>query len=159
LLSTTSGALGALYSLESGDLLPSMRSRVIDRALATSVPATHELFDRFTGRDMTRPHTLGPKIDPQKLLAMPGDARRGRDVFLNVSQCATCHTAGDVPGRDFGPNLSKIATKYTKAQILENILEPSKTIAEGFTSYTIIKTDGDVLTGFSTHPHQDMEIV
>jgi uncharacterized repeat protein (TIGR03806 family) len=158
LLNTTSGALSALCALECGDLSATMRPRVIARALATSVPATHDLFDRFTGRDMVRPHTLGPRIDAAKLLAMPGDARRGRDVFLNVAQCATCHTAADVPGRDFGPNLSKIAGKYTKAQLLENILEPSKTIAEGFTCYTIIKTDGDVLTGFLVS-RTDAEIV
>jgi putative heme-binding domain-containing protein len=158
LLNTTSGALAALYALESGVIAPSQRRRIIDRALATSVPATHDLFDRFTGRDMVRPHTLGSSIDATKLLAMPGDARRGRDVFLNVAQCATCHTAGDVPGRDFGPNLSKIAAKYTRAQLLENILQPSKTIAEGFTSSTIIKTDGDVLSGFLVS-RTDTEIV
>jgi uncharacterized repeat protein (TIGR03806 family) len=158
LLNTTSGALIALCALESGDLSPAHRQHVIDRALACSLPATHDLFDRFTGRDMARPHTLGANIDRQKLLAMPGDARRGREVFQNVAQCATCHTAGDVPGRDFGPNLSKIAAKYDKAQLLENIVEPSKTILDGFAAYTVVKTDGDVLSGFLVS-RTDAEIV
>ncbi|MDB5320285.1 MAG: yliI 2 [Phycisphaerales bacterium] len=158
LLNSTSGALAALYGIESGDVPPAMRSRVIDRALASSVPATRDLFDRFTGRDMARPHTLGATIDRRKLLAMAGDARRGRDVFLNVAQCATCHAAGDVPGREFGPNLSKIAAKYDKAQLLENIVEPSKSIVDGFTSYTVVKTDGDVLSGFLVS-RSDAEIV
>ncbi len=83
-------------------------------AMASSLPATHDLFDQFTGRDMASAPKLGANIDRAKLLAMPGDAKRGREVFLNVAQCATCHHAGDIAVRDFGPNLSKIAGKYDK---------------------------------------------
>lgn len=147
-LASTSGGLAVLHALNTTQASAAVRQQVLERALASPLPSVHDLFDRFSGRDMARAPKLGAKIDRIKLLAIPGDARRGRDVFLNAGQCATCHAAGDVPGREFGPNLSKIAAKYDKGQLLENILDPSKTILEGFTSYTIIKSDGDALSGF-----------
>ena len=68
-------------------------------------------------------------------------------MFENVAQCATCHVAPGVKGREFGPDLSHIATKYDKTMLLEEIAEPSKTILEGFTGYTVETTDGEVYTG------------
>ncbi len=44
-----------------------------------------------------------------------------------AAQCKTCHKLGDV-GQNVGPDLTKIGTKYTKPALLDQILEPSKTI-------------------------------
>jgi putative heme-binding domain-containing protein len=90
---------------------------------------------------------LGNKFDRAKLLAMPGDAARGREVFEKLAQCASCHVAGGVAGKDFGPDLTHIASKYDRAQLLEQVVEPSKQIAEGFTGYTAQTADGDVVSG------------
>jgi putative heme-binding domain-containing protein len=149
LLETPTGALSVAYALESADLPPRARQQAIARALASPSPAAHDLFARFSGRDMSPAPKLGPKFDRAKLLAMAGDAARGREVFTNLAQCAACHAAGDVKGREFGPDLTKVTTKYaTKALLLEQIVEPSKVIADGFVSYDLQTTDGDVFTGF-----------
>lgn len=145
LLGTPSGSLGALIHVQT---TPSDRQHVLERALRGGAAAAHELFDHFAGQDPSKSGRLGPNIDRASLLALSGHARRGRDVFIKVGQCATCHLAGDTPGRELGPDLSRIAAKYTRAQLLEHILEPSKSITEGYTSYIVSKTDGDAVTGF-----------
>ena len=80
---------------------------------------------------------------------MKGDAERGRKIFFQPggAQCNTCHRiAGE--GRDFGPDLSQIGKKYTRAQLLENILEPSKAIDPKFVAYSLECKDGEAHTGF-----------
>ena len=148
LTNSTSGGLALVAAIESGKLSPGVRQTAIERGLASSLPAVQDLFEHFTGRDTAQTAKLGLGFDRVKLLAMSGDFARGRDVFQNVAQCAACHVAPGVTGREFGPNLDHIATKYTKAQLLEQIVEPSKVIAEGFAPYSIETVDGDLLTGF-----------
>jgi len=51
-------------------------------------------------------------------------------------QCFQCHRVRD-RGRDFGPDLSHIGQKYTRAQLLDNMLNPSKTIDPVFANYQV----------------------
>ena len=57
-----------------------------------------------------------------------------------------CHRIAGV-GSTLGPDLSEIGKKYTRAQILESILEPSKFIDPKYVTYLVETTDGKVLTG------------
>jgi putative heme-binding domain-containing protein len=148
LLKSSTGSLSIINAIETGDVSQPRRQQVINQALQTDSLAAHDLFDRFSGRDMSPAPKLGPNFDRAKLLATRGDIQRGRNVFQNVAQCAACHLAAGVKGREFGPDLSHIATKYTREQLLENIVEPSKTITEGFTAYNVMTNDGDLVSGF-----------
>ena len=93
---------------------------------------------------------LGDVIDRPSILALSGDAARGKSVFTTnaAAQCKTCHKAGDV-GESVGPDLSKIGAKYDKAGLLEQILEPSKTIDPAFTTYLLETKDGRVVSGLA----------
>ena len=46
-----------------------------------------------------------------------------------------------------GPELTAASSKYSRRDILESILEPSKVISEQFQNITIIKKDGDDVSG------------
>jgi putative heme-binding domain-containing protein len=61
-------------------------------------------------------------------------------------QCRNCHRLGD-QGQAIGPDLTQIGRKYTKPQLLESLLDPSKAIEPQFVTYLIETTDGRVLTG------------
>jgi putative heme-binding domain-containing protein len=148
LLKTPQGALAELYTLLTSDIPKDRRQREITDAMAHDSIFAHDLFDHFSGRDMAPAPKLGMKFDRAKLLAMKGDVVRGRNVFQNIAQCAACHVASGVQGRDFGPDLSHIAAKYNKKQLLENIEEPSTTLADGFIAYNVVTNDGDLITGF-----------
>ena len=66
-------------------------------------------------------------MDAAKLLAMTGDAKRGAAVLSlqgKLGACYACHFINGT-GRDFGPNLSHVATRLQRGQILERILTPS----------------------------------
>ena len=69
----------------------------------------------------------------------------GKTAF-NDAQCIRCHRMG-TEGGSIGPELSALASKYTKRDILESMLEPSKVISEQFQNMTIVKKSGDPETG------------
>ena len=81
------------------------------------------------------------------------DANRsvaGQEVF-ETATCAKCHRIGDW-GRDFCPDLSDLFQRYddNSRRVLEEILEPSKTIEEEYMNYLFVLTNGDVATGIIT---------
>ena len=78
---------------------------------------------------------------------MRGDAARG--VWSSHQpgrQCKTCHKAGDV-GQSVGPDLTKIGAKYDRAALLDQILEPSRTIDPQYVTHLLETKDGRILTG------------
>ena len=74
----------------------------------------------------------------------------GQEVF-ETATCAKCHRIGDW-GRDFCPDLSDVFQRYddNSGRVLEEILEPSKTIEEEYMNYLFVLTNGDVATGIIT---------
>jgi putative heme-binding domain-containing protein len=48
-----------------------------------------------------------------------------------AAACTACHFLHGT-GRDFGPDLSKVGARLSPEQILESLLTPSKTLADGY---------------------------
>src|SRR5205085_10080304 len=128
LIRSTRNALTMAYRVAARQTPEGQRSEAIRRGIASPIPDVRELFEHFAGIEPADRPRLGPTFDRANLLAIPRDASRGREIFEKVAQCATCHVAGDIKGRAFGPDLSHIATKYSREQLLESIAEPSKAI-------------------------------
>jgi putative heme-binding domain-containing protein len=76
-----------------------------------------------------------------------GDAGRGRKVFEKAS-CIKCHKFGK-DGEGVGPDLSTVAKRFKRGDILESILYPSKAISDQYRSVTITTTKGQQLTGLA----------
>ncbi len=91
----------------------------------------------------------GAPLPPIKeLAAMKGDAARGRAVFFgNTAGCAKCHKFGD-EGKDVGPDLSAIRTKFARPELLDSILNPSAAIAFGYEASIVKTKQNDVYSGF-----------
>lgn len=146
LLSTSSGALDLVRALDEGGLPEPVRADVLDRAMRA--PETQRgLFERFVPPEL-RPKRLGTKPDPAGILAVPGDAGRGRRLFFESTglQCRNCHEV-EGRGENYGPDLSKIGAKYGRAALLETILSPSKQIDPKYATWTVQGADGAVHTG------------
>src|SRR5262249_9078519 len=124
------------------------RAVVVAKGTSHPNPLVRDLFERFVPDDQ-RVKTLGPDIKPDSILTLKGDATRGRKLFYQEggAQCFTCHRVKG-EGKDFGPDLSAIGKKYSRAQLLENILEPSKTIDAQFVAYTVETKSELSHTGF-----------
>jgi uncharacterized repeat protein (TIGR03806 family) len=148
LLLSTSGALRLMRSMDAGIFPAAIRKEIIARGYTLPLEAVRDLFERFVPPDQ-RIKRLGTAINTTALLAMHGDAERGRKIFFEQGGglCRQCHQiAGQ--GEDYGPDLSHIATKYKKDQILENILQPSKAIEAKYVVYLVKTKTGDDYTGF-----------
>ena len=146
LLATSSGALGVALAVMDGSIVGDLRQQAIAQGSASPDSLRRDLFDRFLPEDQRR-HVLGADIQPDDLLMLAGDAKRGQTLFTGM--CAVCHRIGQA-GTDFGPDLSHIATKYQKPVLLEQILLPSKIIDPAWQITTLTLTGGEVLSGFIT---------
>ena len=84
----------------------------------------------------------------QSLVAIRGDALRGRELFLHskLVNCSTCHSLEGTTG-NVGPDLTRIWETHSLDQILQSIIEPSKEIKEGYGSYQLSTLDGRLITG------------
>ncbi|MDB6069521.1 MAG: putative glucose/L-sorbosone dehydrogenase, distantly related to bacterial beta-galactosidase [Verrucomicrobiales bacterium] len=77
-----------------------------------------------------------------------GDAARGKVLFEGTSRglCALCHTL-DGTGAKAGPDLSGIGDKFGRADLVKSVLEPSSTIAVGYTTTVLTRKNGEVAAG------------
>jgi putative membrane-bound dehydrogenase-like protein len=86
-----------------------------------------------------------------------GDAGRGRAVFFGPkAACSTCHAVGAKGGR-VGPDLTRVGTVRSGRDLLESILLPSSTIAQGYEGYQAVTKDGRVFSGVMAR--QSAEVV
>jgi putative heme-binding domain-containing protein len=74
-----------------------------------------------------------------------GVLSRGAEVFVRAN-CAKCHRL-DGQGDHFGPDLSTVANRFTRKELLEAIVHPSHVISSQYASKTVLTKDGRQLTG------------
>ncbi len=80
-------------------------------------------------------------------LENPGDAAAGQRVFEENPKavCGDCHR---ITGMEkCGPNLDGIGEKYSPADLITHVLEPSLSIQPGFQAANVLMNDGRVLNG------------
>jgi putative heme-binding domain-containing protein len=147
LLANPSSALVLAEAVGEGRIPESVRPQVVKAATTSLDPQVRDLFERFLPEEQ-RVKRLGTAIKPEQILRLKGDPARGRELFFKSAglQCSTCHRIAGT-GSTLGPDLSQIGKKYTRAQILENILEPSKQIDPQYVTYLVETDDGRVFTG------------
>jgi len=75
-------------------------------------------------------------------LSHKGDPAKGKALF--EKHCASCHRVKD--GHRIGPDLSGVSSN-TKVQLLQSILDPSKTIDPHYINYFVISKDGRIHDG------------
>jgi putative heme-binding domain-containing protein len=93
-------------------------------------------------------------------LLVGGDPRRAQQVFVEhpAAQCVRCHAVGDNGGATVGPNLMGVASRLTREQILESLLEPSARIAPGFGTVSLTLRNGQKVDG-TLRSETDTEIL
>jgi uncharacterized repeat protein (TIGR03806 family) len=147
LLTSTSGALMLLQAVDNQSLPQAAAALTITAATQHLDVSVRDLFERFLPPEK-RVKRLGSVVRPEQILALTGEATRGKQVFFeNASiSCKNCHRI-DKDGKEVGPELTTIGKKLTRAQLLESILEPSKLIDPKFVTYLAETKDGRIITG------------
>ena len=85
-----------------------------------------------------------------------GNAERGRLVFFgNKAGCGTCHRVGE-QGGNVGPDLTKVGAVRAGRDILESVVLPSASFAQGYDHYVVQTNSGEVYAGIIPQPHADV---
>jgi uncharacterized repeat protein (TIGR03806 family) len=147
LLSSTSGALMLQRAVDRRELTAELATRAIEKAALHSDVSIRDLFERYLPPEK-RLKRLGSVIRPEQILSLKGDEARGKKVFFETASvsCKNCHRI-QKEGKELGPELTTIGKKYTRAQLLESMLEPSKLIDPKYVTYLVETDDGRLVTG------------
>jgi putative heme-binding domain-containing protein len=152
---------GAVDSVsEALQILAKPEAKLIERALTSTDPNIAPLFERFLPPEKRR-KVVGLTPDGPQLLSLTGDAKRGLAMLTptgSLATCLACHFVNGT-GRDFGPDLSKVGSRATKAQLLESLLHPSRQIAQGYAAYAAELKDGSVQVGFAVKQGEDETVL
>lgn len=70
---------------------------------------------------------------------------RGRAMF-RAAACIACHRMHH-EGAAVGPDLTSLAARFSRRDILESILDPDKVVAEQYRRDVLETRDGKVITG------------
>jgi putative heme-binding domain-containing protein len=81
-------------------------------------------------------------LDP---MAYTGRPERGAVVF-EKALCASCHRHGDL-GQEAGPDLTTVAQRFARADLLDAVLTPSKAISEQWAAVEIVLKNKKVIVG------------
>lgn len=122
------------------------------------IVALNEVLSTYSASHSSKP--LLPKGPPRKvvqewktadlqpLLNQVSKGRsfsRGREIYI-AAQCAACHRYGDQGGM-IGPDLTAVATRFKRQDILESSTEPSKVLSEQYMNTAIETVAGQVHIG------------
>ena len=136
-----------LASLETStsflNLAPTELSDVIKLYPVELLPTANRLLDILNAQDEQKLATLDSLIPRLK----HGNAARGKAVFFSEkATCATCHRIAD-KGTRVGPDLTTIGANRSGRDLLESVVFPSASIVRDFEPYTVVTSDGLILTG------------
>ena len=96
-------------------------------------------------RPLVRKWTLDDLVDSLGKVGGSRNFERGRELFA-VASCNRCHRVG-VEGTLIGPDLTSASRRFSRRDLLESILSPSKVIPENYRSVRIVTTDGKSYVG------------
>jgi putative membrane-bound dehydrogenase-like protein len=101
-------------------------------------------LERHLAMDLEAQRDMLDKFEP---LLRGGDPDRGHAVFFGPqAACASCHGVG-AHGNIAGPDLTSIGAIRSGPDLLEAILFPSSTFAQGFEPYAALMRDGQEWVG------------
>jgi putative heme-binding domain-containing protein len=70
---------------------------------------------------------------------------KGKEAFT-AAQCILCHRFGN-EGGGTGPDLTAVSSRFTRRDILESIVDPSKVVSEQYQNTIFTLKNGDDVTG------------
>jgi len=119
---------GLATGLRGGELDPAIALEVFLAAQAASDPAARAAADEVLAGEPRR----APGMQTA-LLVRGGDAARGLDLFRHheVVQCVRCHSVSG-RGGTAGPDLTAVASRAGRAQLVQSLLEPGAVVAAGY---------------------------
>lgn len=124
-----------------------MHLEILEAARQRTDPLVQSALHRF---EQSRPNADAQiaTIAPYAETLAGGDPEAGRKIFFERTdvQCLRCHKAAG-QGGELGPDLTNIAARATREQILESIVAPNARLSPGFENLLIKMKDGASYAG------------
>src|SRR5690606_13636415 len=138
---------GLLDQLAKGELPAEIRLELSEAIGSTGSTELRSKLDRIDA-ELTPDTTLAGYAG----LLFGGDSRKGRTILFSnqTAQCMRCHSIDDY-GANVAPSLNGVASRNTREQLLESLIEPSARIAPGYGFTTLELEGGRQLTGILQH--------
>lgn len=108
-------------------------------------PPAETVAEVQAARPHVRTWTLEDLQNALAELPTTPDPAGGRDIF-RTAQCVRCHRAGG-EGQPIGPDLQATARRFSRRDLLETILVPSKVVDDKFRDVVVQLHSGRVVTG------------
>lgn len=159
LLADPRGAVALLRADRKNRIPAAVSTAVIEAAAHHKNIAVRDLFEPLLPDDQ-KTERLGDSLNADQLLQLTGDAARGQQLFLKGEgiQCRNCHRV-EKQGKQLGPDLTQIGKKLSKEKILENLLDPSRTIDPKFAAWLVETDEGKVYTGLLVSRNEDEVVI
>ena len=147
--------MGLLQQMERGKLSPDIYLDLEEAIDSTHAP---ELIARY--KQISTAKSSDDLTAAYAGSLFGGDPERGRRIFFSheSAQCIRCHSYDDMGG-NAGPRLNGIASRITRSQILEALINPSARLAPGFGMVTLQLKNGKTLSGVLQEENQNSVIV
>jgi putative heme-binding domain-containing protein len=142
----------SLLRLAASEILRRTRLNETDKRRSIAALAGQSLIDPsvFQPASVDRPPVSAEtrvKIDRFTPLLEGGDSGRGRSVFFGPKAgCSACHAISG-NGGNIGPDLTKLGVIRSGRDILESIVAPSATMAQGYETFRIRAIDDQEASG------------
>ncbi|MDQ8187057.1 PVC-type heme-binding CxxCH protein [Pelagicoccus sp. SDUM812002] len=138
--------------LAAGDVPYAAQLELIEAAKENSSKKVQQAFQDYQAK-------VAASSDPTAAFSYAlegGDERAGRRVFNNnqVMACVRCHIVNG-PGDAAGPNLTDVGLRLNRQELLESIVAPNATIAEGFDNVILSLQDGTSVAGIVENENDD----
>ncbi|MBL8793318.1 MAG: c-type cytochrome [Planctomycetia bacterium] len=111
-----------------------------------------DLAARLSGPDGVDVAAWGKRLE--KIDWNAGDGERGGKVFIKAN-CASCHSGAQA----LGPDLRGVTSRFSRADLLTSILQPSKDIANRYRTSQVETAAGKIYQGLIIYEATDSVIL
>jgi cytochrome c oxidase cbb3-type subunit III len=109
----------------------------------TGMPAFRNLNENQIRALVVYLRALQGKVEARSL---PGDAKRGKEIFFGKGECSSCHTISG-QGGFVGPDLSAYGSMASAEAIHEEIVKSQRTPRSGYRSAVLTTSNGERIEG------------
>jgi putative heme-binding domain-containing protein len=136
--------------------LVKIRQEAIARIPAAERPAYQSVIDAWAEplHNLRKPKKQRGYVQEWKISDLEADLKsplsgrsfaQGQDALASA-QCLLCHKVGD-EGGSVGPDLTSIGSRFSRRDVLESMIDPSKVVSEQYVNTEFALHDGTLVVG------------
>jgi putative heme-binding domain-containing protein len=138
-----SGYVNNVRSAVIGKLSDEESSKLAE--LLAQKPTTVDPYADLAAREFVRKWTMSDLQDLETVDFSTADLENGKKLFT-VTACFKCHrVAGN--GGIVGPDLTQAGQRFSTYDLLEAIVDPSKSVSDQYQATVFMTLDGNIITG------------